>query len=101
MLLDRSPSTYLYIVYDIQRPVHDLLPDVCVKIRYIPGHKNIIGNEMVDRAVKDAHGNMELERVQVAHEEMMNVASIGLHERWQNKWGEYFWKEQASIVGKG
>ena len=57
-----SPSTYLFIVYDIQRSVHDLLPDVCVKIQYIPGHKNI-GNEMTNRAAKDAHGNMELERV--------------------------------------
>ena len=56
---------------------------------------------MADRAAKDAHGYMELERVQVACEEMVSVASIGLGERWQNEWGEYFWKGQASIVGKG
>ena len=51
----------------MQRTVHDLLPDVCVKIQYTPGHKNIIGNEMADGVAKDTHANMKkLKRVQVA-----------------------------------
>ena len=65
MLLDRSPSTYLFIVYDIQEIIHNLLPDICVRIQYVPGHEGITGNEVADGAAKEAHGNIELERAQV------------------------------------
>ena len=65
LLLNRSLSTYLFIVYNIQEIIHNLLPHVCVRIQYVPGHEGIGGNEVADRATKEAHGNVELERAQV------------------------------------
>ena len=62
LLLDRAPSTYLFIVYDIQEIIHNLLPVICVRIQHVPGHKGIHGNEVTDGAAKEAHGNVELER---------------------------------------
>ena len=86
MLLDRSPSTYLFIVYDIQEIIHNLLSDICVRIQYVPGHKAIPGNEVADAAAREAHGDVELERAQVAREEMVRISSIGLCDSWQSEW---------------
>ena len=42
--------------------------------------KNIIGNEIADRAAKDAHGNMKLEIVQVAVRKWWLLLQIGLRD---------------------
>ena len=34
---------------------------------------------------KETHGNVELERAQVAYEEMVRISSIGFHDRWQSE----------------
>ena len=34
---------------------------------------------------KEAHGNVDLERAQVAYEEMVRISSIGFHDRWQSE----------------
>ena len=39
LLLERSPSTYLFIVCDIQRIIHELLPEVYVRVQLVPDTK--------------------------------------------------------------
>ena len=86
LFMDRSPSTYLFIVYDMHEIIHNLLSDICVRIQYVPGHKGITGNEVADGAAKEALDNIELERARVAREEMVRISSIGLRDRWQSEW---------------
>ena len=49
------PSNYVSLVLSIHDLVMSLLPRFPVRFQYVPGHKNIIGNEEADKEAKLAH----------------------------------------------
>ena len=74
LFLDRSPSRYLFIVFDIQRIIHELSAvartprtsevGLYMRVQFVPGHKGILGNVLADEAAKSDHGHVQLQRAQ-------------------------------------
>ena len=55
LLKNDRPNNYVGLVYDIQKLLLGFaMQNVSMKLQYIPGHKGILGNEIVDQAAKDA-----------------------------------------------
>jgi ribonuclease HI len=96
LLLNRFPTHYMYITYSIQKIIFELNKALIVKIQFIPGHKDIAGNEEADQGAKDAHNNNIISEAHLSKEEMVRI----VRESISCFWGQYY-VNQVEISGKG
>lgn len=96
VLKNRKCHTYSEVVYNIQKLVVSLNSSFPVKIQYIPGHKNIKGNEMADSLAKEAHNNDQLNPIRLSKYIHQKQFERLTREMWQ-----YRWKQEILNSGKG
>ena len=106
LLMDRSPTTHLYIAYYIQKLLFELSGIVDIKIQFIPGHKDIPGNESADQAATAAHSRNVIMNAAISREEKVRSVKLKLCKLWENAWinnvevtgkGEHLMKVRSSV----
>jgi ribonuclease HI len=96
LLQDRTPKNYINIAFGIQNLIWDLNKQYPVIIQFIPGHKNLRGNEMADLAAKAAHNNCLIVSANLSKEEKMREIVAALYKVWQTEW-----TNGMQVTGKG
>lgn len=96
LLENTRPKTNIYMVYKIQSLLIELNRRFPVKIQYIPGHKNIKGNELADLAAKAGHNLESLTEIPVCKGDRTRRMKELQVELW-----EEHWKSEMELSGKG
>ena len=87
-LKGQNNLSYLTMVYKIyQRFISLSAKGIQVHLQFIPGHKNIQGNELADHAANAAH-DLELLQINVPKEDKARVIKKAVLELWQKTWDE-------------
>jgi ribonuclease HI len=95
ILLSRTPKTYLFLAFQIQKLTFDLNVNRKVIIQFVPAHKDITGNESADAAAKAAHCD-RLFTAPLSKEEMVRIVKNSVY----CLWGQYY-TNQVAITKKG
>ena len=96
LLKKRNPKTYLHQVFKLQQLVLIISDELPIRIQFIPGHKDIKGNEIADGAAKTAHELELVTKVPLAREEMVSLTKKHFKLKWQG-----MWTNSMSITEKG
>jgi ribonuclease HI len=86
LIQDRLPKTYRYRIFGIQNSILHIMTKMKICIQWIPSHKNIIGNEIVDKIAKDAQNNKFSTLSRIAKEEKVREIRIMTRNMWQRVW---------------
>ena len=95
-LSNPSPQTETRLVFEIQDLLYVLKDLVEIKIQFIPGHKNIKGNEIADLAANAGHSNSQSENLIISKTTMVKAISVKSRLNWQN-----IWRNTVLSSGKG
>ena len=85
-LSNRHPKNEVRIIYEIQDLLFVLNDLTQVIIQFIPGHKNIKGNELADLAANAGHANNETEIFHLSKNSVVKSIKTSLVRRWQTHW---------------
>ena len=96
-ILNREPDNQRHLIYEI----HDLIYNLSfscniLKIQFVPGHKDIQGNELADLAANAAHSNELIESVNISKQDKVRTIEKGFLTLWQK-----YWDNMVRITGKG
>ena len=96
LLQNTRPRTNIHLVFDIQSLMLELNYRFPVLIQFIPGHKNIQGNEMADLAAKAGHNLLE-----TVDASLCKGDRTRLFKRIQKYEWHRYWLNEMEISGKG
>jgi ribonuclease HI len=86
LMQDRVPKTNRHRIYDIQNKIIYILNTIKIYIQWIPAHKNITGNEIVDKIAKDGQNNAFSTLSRISKEEKVHEIQIMTRKMWQRVW---------------
>ena len=88
LLKGQKNLTYLAMVYRIYNRLTLLTgKGIQVVFQFIPGHKNIQGNELADHAANAAH-DLEVLEINIPKEDKTRAINASVLELWQKTWDE-------------
>ena len=90
------PRNYIYLVFTIHDMIKSITDRMKIVIQFIPGHKNIKGNELADLAANAAHNNDEVLEVPLSYNEKVRQIRMGVLHLWQT-----YWKRMVETTNKG
>jgi len=97
LLASRRPSSHLPLVFQIHQILHFLRARLPVVIQFVPGHKNIRGNEMADLAAKAGHALPEVSAEAVmCREDKVREIGVAVRRAWEEGW-----RQRAAITNTG
>jgi ribonuclease HI len=91
---NRQPSCYLSLIFIIQSKIMSLTSSRELYIQYIPGHKEISGNETAHCAARDAHSLRYCTITIMSRKELVRLS----HERVQTSWNQS-WLDNVNNSG--
>ena len=86
LIRNRCPINYVATVYEIQQLLISLNGTHKVRLQYIPGHKNINGNENADKSAKAAHLKHSIDYNLMSKCDAKNEILPKLVQKWQSSW---------------
>ena len=86
LLRNRNIKNYTAAVYQIHKIINTLRDRMTVRIQYIPGHKNIEGNEIADKLAKEAHNSDMIDTSIVSTIDCKKEIKPALTIQWKYKW---------------
>jgi ribonuclease HI len=86
LLQSYSPKHYTALCFKIHQSIHDLSQKFPVRIQYIPGHKDIEGNELADLAAKAGHSLDITDTVPVSKEDKAREIAAVINKKWSEEW---------------
>ena len=96
LIKNRQPKNYVELVFKIQNLIIELNQFCPTRLQYIPAHKEITGNELVDKLAKEAHEIEKISNISVSKGDhkiyLMNIIRVIWQERWT---------EEVNITNKG
>ena len=90
------PRNYIYLVFSIHKLLKTMMDIINIVIQFIPGHKNIQGNEMADLAANAAHCNETILAVPLSYNEKVRYIHKAVLDLWQTNW-----RQMVDITNKG
>ena len=97
LLTSRRPTSHLPLVFKIHQMLLGLRTRFLVVVQFIPGHKNIKGNEMADLAAKAAHALPEVSAEAVmCREDKVSEIRMEVMRQWEEDW-----KQKVAITNTG
>ena len=96
LIANRYPKTYINLIYKIQKLILSLNSRFLTVIQYIPGHKDIRGNETADLAAKAGHNLSHITDSHLSVPDKMRL----VRDIQRRVWTEY-WYDQMRESGKG
>ena len=86
LLKSQKNNSYLLLIYKICAQIKTLFEaQIEVYVQFVPGHKNIEGNELADLAAAAAHV-LEVECIDVPKEDKVRNMKRAVLELWQGTW---------------
>ena len=86
----------LYYIYKIHQLIHFILRRTSIHLQFVPGHRDIEGNELADLAAKAGHNNQFMEGIVIPREAKVRYVQPVLLRKW-----ERYWHQNVLISGKG
>jgi len=87
MLAERLPKTHTYMIQEVQSIFKILRQNnKKIKLQWIPAHKGIDGNEVVDKLAKAGHNKLESTLTYIPKEDQILAIRIKLRNMWQEQW---------------
>ena len=96
LLRSRRLNNYTEIIYHIHKIIKIMSLTTEIKIQYIPGHKDIQGNELADKLAKEAHNNDTIDNTMISQLDCKRELKSLLISEWQ-----YRWQQQMITTNKG
>ena len=93
---NRDPNGQRHLIYDIHELILNLSNFCVIKIQFIPGHKNIEGNELADLAAGAAHSNDSIEECHISKPDKVRTIENAILTLWQR-----YWDGMVEVTGKG
>ena len=86
LLKEQKNRSYLYYAFKIYQQIAKILSSGAnVKLQFIPGHKNIEGNELADLVANSAH-SLDLQGTGIPKEDRVSKMHAILYKYWETKW---------------
>ena len=95
-ILNTTNPNHVYYVYKIQSLIISLLPRFPVHIQFIPAHKGIPGNELVDDLAKTGHTLPETTEAPLSQLDKLRLTHVKMYQVWESQW-----KSIIASSGKG
>ena len=83
---NRNPKGETRLIFQIQDLLFVLRDFVQVKIQFVPGHKNIYGNELADLTANAGHANNITERYAYSKNTIKKQINSKIQDKWQQQW---------------
>lgn len=96
LLQNKRPKTNIHMVYKIQSLLIELNRRYPTKIQFIPGHKNIEGNELADLAANAGHNLVNDTESPICKSDRLRVFEGIQRGVWQD-----YWMDEMNNSGKG
>ena len=90
------PRNYINLIFNIHNMLSTMIDKINIVIQFIPGHKNIKGNEMADLAANAAHSNDNILDIPLSYNEKVRHIRTAVLDLWQTNW-----RQLVAITNKG
>ena len=77
------PRNYIYLIFSMHNVLSTMIDEIIIIIQFIPCHKNIKGNEMVDLTANATHCNEIILMVSLSYNEIVRSIRNAVVHLWQ------------------